>query len=155
MSQDQADAVDAPPSKEKPITDKKLDYFLKNGFRHIFHVLDFDKQGVVNKSSLQVICANICRVLDILYMREHLESFKGEISRLDEDGFLEYVCHLVGKAIGVYLTYLFRLHLKVLIKLGSIIYPNHLCSKYVVEVRTKSICLFVRQWTGIPASFSY
>lgn len=101
MSQNQTDTVDAPPSEEKSGSEKRLDYFLENGFRHIFHVIDFKKQGFVNKSSLQVICANICRVLDILYMPEHLQLFKEDVKKLDEEGFLEYVRHLVGKAIGV------------------------------------------------------
>ena len=102
MSLDNTDAVDAPRSEEKPAPARKLDYFLENGFRHIFHVLDFNKKGLVNKSSLQVICANVCRVLDILYMPEHLEAFKEEEKKLDEEGFLEYIHHLVGKAIGMF-----------------------------------------------------
>ena len=102
MSQeDQTDASNSPLLEERAGS-KKLDYSLENGFRHIFHVLDFDKKGSVNKSSLQVICANICRVLDILYMPEHLESFKGEGKKLEEEGFLEYVRHLVRKAIGMF-----------------------------------------------------
>ena len=101
MSQNQTDTVDAPPSEERPGSEKQLDYFLENGFRHIFHVIDFNKRGLVNKSSLQVICANICRVLDIVYMPEHLEMFKEDEKKLDEEGFLEYVRRLVGKAIGM------------------------------------------------------
>lgn len=82
---------------------KRLAYDLENGFRHIFHVLDFNKKGVVNKSSLQVICANVCRVLDILYMPEHLELFKGDVKHLDDEDFIEYIRQLVRKAQGMIL----------------------------------------------------
>eukprot|EP00795_Rhopilema_esculentum_P015571 gene15571-6838_t len=77
---------------------KRLEYGLENSFRHVFQVIDFNKEGSVKKSSLQVICANVCRVLEILYMPDHLEVFKGDGKKLDEDGFLEYVRHLVRKA---------------------------------------------------------
>ena len=107
MSQtDQTDAPNKEPIlfEEKQPGPKKLDYHLENGFRHVFQILDFNKTGAVNKSSLQVICANVCRVLDILYMPEHLEVFKGESKKLDEDGFVEYVRQLVRKAIGLFVS---------------------------------------------------
>lgn len=88
------------PTEELRCGAKKLAYYVENSFRLVFHVLDFKKEGNINKSSVQVICANICRVLDILYMPEHLAHFNGEGKKIDEETFLEYFRQLVRKAAG-------------------------------------------------------
>ena len=119
MEQQEGQKEPSPCSDLEVTGSKRLEYGLENSFRHVFQVIDFNKEGSVKKSSLQVICANICRVLEIIYMPDHLEVFKGDGKKLDEDGFIEYVRHLVRKATGSFS------YLKITSFLSSIIWIGY------------------------------
>ncbi len=92
---DRTDSID----RRKPV---KMDYSLANSFRHVFHTLDFKKEGTLNLTQLQVICANICRVLDIAFVPEDLEKFNLGSKTLEPTGFIDYVHRLVKLTNGKY-----------------------------------------------------
>eukprot|EP00794_Sanderia_malayensis_P014302 gene14302-15790_t len=75
-----------------------MGYSLENCFRHVFKTLDFKNDALLNVSQLKVVCANICRVLDISFIPEDLEKFNNNSSTLQADGFVSYVRELMKKA---------------------------------------------------------
>lgn len=92
------------PEKQRDTLEKlkliQLSYAGENCFRHVYEFLDFNKEGHMNKSQLQVVCANVCRVLDISYFPEDLEQFIKDSKTLSIDEFLSYVGELVKQAQG-------------------------------------------------------
>lgn len=69
---------------------RALDYFTTNGLRQSFNVLDAKKTGNVAKTQLQIICINLCTVIDVPFSAADLNGYTGSLE-LSFDDFHKFI----------------------------------------------------------------
>ncbi|XP_066934419.1 switch-associated protein 70-like [Clytia hemisphaerica] len=99
-SSDEIDETDSPDAENWDISLrhgtlskelKALEYFTANGLRQAFNVLDPKSTGKVTKTQLQILCINLCNVINVQFSPEDIMKFKDGEKELQFQDFIAYI----------------------------------------------------------------
>ena len=114
-SSDEIDETDSPDAKNWDISLrhgtlskelKALEYFTANALRQAFNVLDPKNTGKVTKTQLQILCINLCNVVNVPFSPEDIMKFKDGEKELQFQDFVAYIgSKLLRKSEYFYVLY--------------------------------------------------